>query len=82
MDDRSQVAQPPIELKYAGGGPFRTVQAFTVPDPPEGCESEQLLDWGSVLAVLAVPIDNARRSRVIEAYALRWGIETVDAKDA
>ena len=79
MDDRSQVAQPQIKLTYTGSGPFRTVQGFVVPDPPEGCESQQLLDWSCVLVVLAVPIDNARRTRVIEAYAVRWDIETVDA---
>lgn len=78
MDDRSTVTQKPIQIEYTGSGPFRSIKTFFVPDPPEGCESVQLLDWGSVIAILAVNIDQSRRNRVIEAYASKWGIASED----
>ena len=77
MDDLSSVEQPPIGIQYTSAdGPFRTVSGFQVPDPPKGCESAQMLDWGSVMAIMAIPLDQGRRARVIEAYALRWNIAT------
>ena len=79
MSDEVKVEQTPIQLQYSGTDPaFRTVVNFRIHDPPQGCESQQLMDWGSVMAVIAVQIDTARKTRIIEAYAMRWSIPTVE----
>ena len=75
-----QPSQPPIVLHHQGAGKLRMVTNFTVTDPPEGCETQQLMDWACVLVVLALPqIDVSRRARVIGAYAERWDIAMDDA---
>ena len=69
--------QPAITMVRAGDGPWSTVTSVSVPPPPDGCETQQLMDWASVLAVFAVSaIDMPMKLRVAGAYAERWGIET------
>ena len=69
--------QPAITLSRSGDGQWSSVNGMNIPAPPEGCETQQLMDWGSVIAVLQAPwIDMSRKLRVAEAYAERWEIPT------
>ncbi len=73
--------QEAIRLVRQGRGAFSTVVNSIVPMPPEGCESQQMFDWGATVAIansghLHLPL----KLRMIEAYAERWGIETLDMR--
>ncbi len=70
--------QRPVYLNRSGEGEFASVNGFNVPGPPEGCESQQLMDWGSTLAVLASPHNMGIKLRMIEAYCARYSIGTTD----
>ena len=77
MDDRSDVKQSPVLLQVANvGTATESVIGFTLPMPPDGCESMQLIHHGAVTAHLMAPHCGLMlRLRSIEAYATLWGIE-------
>ena len=79
MDDRSNVLQKPIRLQVANMGQLtESVIGFSVPFPPEGCESQQLIEIGSVTAIIyAGHIGLTGKLRAIQAYANIWDIEIV-----
>ncbi len=69
--------QPPITLIRQGDGPWATIVSATVPEPPEDCESQQLLQWAAVLSFFQIPRAECPmhvKLRVASTYAERWGI--------
>lgn len=72
--DLKTPVQLPIVLNRAGEGPWATVEGAHVPFPPDGCESQQLMDWGSVHAVATSQVSLPMKLRVVQAYADRWGV--------
>ena len=77
MDDMSDVEQPKIFICVQGlGTPIEGPGGAHVPGPPEGCESRQILDHGSVTAILLAPhMDLHHKLRAVVAYGAIWGIE-------
>ena len=71
--------QSPVILQKSGEGAFTSVTGFTLPPPPDDCESQQLMDWGSVTSiVMASHVNLALKLRMVEAYTARWDVSTVD----
>ncbi len=73
--------QAPIKIKKQGDGMFASVSDALVPQPPEGCESQQMMDWGATVAVMKHEhINLPLKLRMVEAYAQRWGIATEEGE--
>ncbi len=69
--------QPAITLIREGDGPWATITGADVPEPPDDCESQQVMEWATVLSFFR--IDPAKcplhvKLRVASTYAERWGI--------
>lgn len=77
MSDQKAVHQEDIQLLVQGEGAFRTVKIAFVPEPPNDCESQQIFDWGTTIAVMRLGhISVAGQLRLVQAYAERWHIST------
>ena len=72
------VTQDPIIVRYKGIKPFRSVTGVNVPIPPEGVDSQQIFDWACITAVMLSPHPWDRKMRVVQVYAKRWSITTVE----
>lgn len=79
MDDRAHVEQKPIRLQVANLGKItESTIGFSVSFPLDGCESRQLMDLGSLTAIMASQhIPMAETLRAIVAYAAIWDIPLV-----
>lgn len=68
--------QPEITIQVVNEGtPFQSAVAVQVPGPPEGCESQQLMDWAAVAAIMAMPNYVMEvKMRLITVYAERWQV--------
>ena len=69
--DQKDVTQRPIRMLYQGDGPFRTVRDISIPEPPDGCESQQLFDWALLIAVITSSMPMHGKMRLVEAYCDR-----------
>lgn len=75
--DEKSVTQTPIKLLVQGDGPFRTIKHSMVPEPPEGCESQQVFDWAATVSAMRQQhLSLAIQMRVVSVYAERWKIST------
>ena len=69
--------QPPVSLRKTGDGDFTMITGWNVPMPPEGCESQQMMDWGSTVAIVtAAHLDHTAKLRMIQTYCERWDVGT------
>ena len=78
MSDQKQVVQESIKFFRQGEGAFQVIRQYQVPEPPLECESQQIMDWATVLAIMATGMDMTGKMRVVSAYAERWHIPTED----
>ncbi len=69
--DQKQVAQKPIFFQYQGQGEFRSIRDFSVAEPPEGCETQQLLDWAILSMTMSANMQMSGKMRILEAYCAR-----------
>ncbi len=69
--DQKAVVQRPIIIRYEGKEPFRTIADMSIPEPPNGCESQQLFDWAVLCGVIPSNMPMVGKMRLVEAYSER-----------
>lgn len=75
IDDRADVEQKPIEVdRSACTGPLAGPPDCRFYAPPDGCETQQVLDWGMLSVSMATNMPKEAKVRLINAYAVKWSI--------
>ena len=76
MDDRVDVVQQPVYIAVRNKGAVsQAVTAVNIPEPPQGCESQQLMDFAATVGLFNDSSkDVGLKARTAESYADRHGI--------
>lgn len=78
-DDRKWVIQKPILMRDRANPKPPSIQTahlqdINVPVPPDGCESQQVMDFAVIRASCAAGPMDGFTTRLVEVYAERWSI--------
>lgn len=78
MNDQKQVTQAPIKVTLNSVLGVQQIRGVEVPPPPDGCESQQVIDYAAVVSFFGITrqsnLPSTQQLRPLQVYAERWSI--------